>query len=374
MVVSMIVIGISLGLWMVCIVLIMSYPVNRAVEVCVESELPMVSILKPVKNWEAGLVENLKSFFELDYPRYELIFGLDEPDPAIENPIRDLVSHFPQVEVKIVMTGREKIQNPKIDTMIKLEPYCRGDLYWISDSNTRVDPGFLSMAVRTQTQTGSGLVFFLIRGSGTGRLGSLVENLYLNSFVSGTIVAAWHLAGIPIVVGKSILIDRKALDRCGGWPAFRPYLAEDYMMGAIFRKNRIKVTTNYHWVVNTNHHSTLKGFFSRISRWSTMRFAINPWSFGLEILLNPIWLAVILIPWLGWWSGAVIMIKIVLDGVVYLGLSRENRTFSRIVLLPLVTCIKDGLIFIAYLKAMVDRRVDWRGRKLRVGRYSVIIS
>ena len=46
---------------------------------------PPVTIFKPLKGMDEGLEENLRSFFRLDYPVYQLIFGVaDADDPAIE--------------------------------------------------------------------------------------------------------------------------------------------------------------------------------------------------------------------------------------------------------------------------------------------------
>ena len=46
---------------------------------------PSVSILKPLKGIDDDLERNIKSFFELDYPEYEIIFGFhSNDDPAIK--------------------------------------------------------------------------------------------------------------------------------------------------------------------------------------------------------------------------------------------------------------------------------------------------
>ena len=45
---------------------------------------PPVTIYKPLKGLDEGLEENLRSFFRLDYPAYQLLFCVADPDdPAI---------------------------------------------------------------------------------------------------------------------------------------------------------------------------------------------------------------------------------------------------------------------------------------------------
>ena len=47
-------------------------------------ELPAVSILKPLCGADPQLEESLTTFFRLDYPRYEMLFGVADPaDPAL---------------------------------------------------------------------------------------------------------------------------------------------------------------------------------------------------------------------------------------------------------------------------------------------------
>ena len=49
------------------------------------SSLPPVSVLKPVHGREARLKENIESFFQQDYPDYEILFAADDAnDPALD--------------------------------------------------------------------------------------------------------------------------------------------------------------------------------------------------------------------------------------------------------------------------------------------------
>src|SRR3954464_4717439 len=56
---------------------------------------PPVTIYKPLKGVDEGLDVNLRSFFQLDYPTYQLLFCVaDANDPAIEV-VRQLMTEFP---------------------------------------------------------------------------------------------------------------------------------------------------------------------------------------------------------------------------------------------------------------------------------------
>src|SRR4051812_39146588 len=47
------------------------------------TSLPFVSVMKPVHGLEPRLKETLRSFFQQDYPQYEIVFGArSSEDPA----------------------------------------------------------------------------------------------------------------------------------------------------------------------------------------------------------------------------------------------------------------------------------------------------
>ncbi len=57
---------------------------------------PPVTIYKPLKGLDEELEENLRSFFGLDYPTYQLLFCVaDADDPAI-GVVQKLLAEFPE--------------------------------------------------------------------------------------------------------------------------------------------------------------------------------------------------------------------------------------------------------------------------------------
>jgi ceramide glucosyltransferase len=82
--------------------------------------LPSVSILKPLKGVDDDLEANLHTFFQQDYPYYEIIFGIKDPDdPAIEV-ARKVRSFYPEVASRIILQDHNEGLNPKVANLITM--------------------------------------------------------------------------------------------------------------------------------------------------------------------------------------------------------------------------------------------------------------
>ena len=77
--------------------------------------LPPVTIFKPVHGMEERLQQNLASFFEQDYPDYEIIIGArSADDPAIVL-AGELQRRYPNVKSRIVTSGPPEWPHPYQD-------------------------------------------------------------------------------------------------------------------------------------------------------------------------------------------------------------------------------------------------------------------
>ena len=68
-----------------------------------EKSMPGVSILKPLVNSaDPSLFQNLETFFLLDYPKYEIIFCVQETDDSrLRMYVDSLVHKYPSVQSKV---------------------------------------------------------------------------------------------------------------------------------------------------------------------------------------------------------------------------------------------------------------------------------
>lgn len=342
----------------------------------VTGPLPRVSLLKPMKSMDDGLRENLESYFTLDYPDYEIIFGVDTLEDSCVSIVRDAMAAHPDIPASIIATGLVKRMNPKIETLACISKQATASLFWVTDSNTRVDRRTLSSIVR-EARDGASIVFSPIQGDGSRTLGSLIENMYLNYFVSGSILSSWHVTGIPVIVGKSMLIARDALERMGGFVRFKEYLAEDYMMGELFASEGFRVSTNGIWITNWNVARSVKGFCARVTRWEKLRFHINRPLYISEILANPLGLALASLAWQGPrglpLAAGIALLSLIIEYVVFFSVTRHDRKSLRLIaLVPVAAAIKSVVLLFLYPVPFFSSAVNWRGRRIGIGEKSRI--
>jgi hypothetical protein len=65
-----------------------------------------ISVLKPLSGLDPELEANLRTFFRLEYPQFELLFAArEESDPALAV-VRRLQAEFPGVPSQLIVTGK----------------------------------------------------------------------------------------------------------------------------------------------------------------------------------------------------------------------------------------------------------------------------
>lgn len=86
-----------------------------------EKSLPGVSILKPLINTaDPSLFQNLETFFTLDYPKYEILFCIQETDDSkMKMYVDSLMQKYPAVQSKVFYAAKMSVSIPRSTTCIR---------------------------------------------------------------------------------------------------------------------------------------------------------------------------------------------------------------------------------------------------------------
>ena len=331
-------------------------------------KLPFLSILKPVKGVDADLETNLRSFFNLDYPDFELVVGApDATDPALEI-VRRVAAEFPAVRSRIVEGADAVGLNPKMNLVSALARRAEAEILLISDSNIEAPPGYLRDIVAHLLRPNVGLVSSPFRGTKSLGVGGAVEALQLNTYVIGGVAALHLFFNQPCVVGKSMLFRRGDLELIGGFAFLGRHLAEDQVCGEEMRARGREVVVAGCVIDNVLGRRTVRQFLDRHLRWCRIRRRISLPGYVGELLLNPVGLVLIGAVIVGT-AGSLAIFGGTLLGMSALGAAAERGLGVRRPLLyyPALELLRSVLVVAVWAVPLFSRTVSWRGDRMKIG-------
>jgi ceramide glucosyltransferase len=329
---------------------------------------PPISVLKPLSGLDDNLFDNLESFCLQDYPKYEILCSIQDPNDPAYRVAEKVKKKFPEREITILVERCNDGLNPKVNNMLPAYRHARYPYILISDSNVMVDRDYLRKNILLMEDPKIGLVTNLIRGVGAKTMGSLFENLHLNSFILGNVCFLKRFLNIPCVVGKSMLMRRCDLEAIGGLSAFKEMLAEDHFIGEKVRERGQEVIVSNYMISNVNEYWGLKRFLNRHLRWGKMRLKILGYKYVAELIGNPVFLSSTSLLFEGPSKRALILIASVSlakgVGDFYVGQKIDAQLRP---LAYLLSPLKDLLMGLVWFMSITNDTVVWRGKRYQIG-------
>jgi len=330
--------------------------------------LPAISILKPLSGLDDNLFDNLESFCLQDYPKYEILCSIQDPNDPAYRVAEKVKKKFPEREISILVERCNDGLNPKVNNMLHAYRRARYPYILISDSNVMVDSDYLKKNAQLMDDPRIGLVTNLIRGVGAKTIGSLFENLHLNSFILGNVCFLRRFLNIPCVVGKSMLMRKCDLEAIGGLRAFKEMLAEDHFIGKKIRERGQEVMVSSYMINNVNEYWGLKRFLNRHLRWGTMRWKILGYRYVTELVANPVLLSFLSLLFEGASKRSLVLIASVFfmkaAGDLYIG---EKINAQLHPLAYFLSPLKDLLMGVVWFMSIADDTIVWRGNRYLIG-------
>ncbi len=330
---------------------------------------PGVSILKSLKGLDPQMYAAFRSHCLLDYPQYEVLFGVhDADDPAIAL-VERLRQEFPQQALQIVHCPDVLGLNGKVSNLVQMLPHVRYDYVLVNDSDILVPPDYLLRVMEPFSDSEVGMTTTLYRGLASRTLGSRLEGLGLSTdFTGGVLIARAMEGGIRFGLGATIAMPKSVLRDIGGFELLVDYLGDDYELGARTAALGRRVELAHTLVETALPAYTFREFWAHQMRWARNIKDRRPAQyFGLIATFGLAWavLAVLASP-LSWWTWMVLAItagmRIASALVIGRGVLHDAQVLRDLWLLPL----RDFAALAIWVVSYLGSDVEWRGLRFRL--------
>jgi len=325
---------------------------------------PPVSILKPLRGVDPQMYESFRSHCNLEYPEYEIIFGISEADdPAVEA-VERLVREFPECQIRLTVCPQVLGNNRKTSNLVQMLPYAKYDHILINDSDIYVTPDYLRRVMAPFARPQVGMVTCPYRGIAADTLGSKLESLGISTeFIAGVLAARQIEGGIHFALGSTLAMSRTALQAIGGLEPLVDYLADDFELGCRVSKAGLEVVLAGVVVETHLPAYSFQGFFQHQLRWArSTRDSRRMGYLGLLLTFGLPW-AILAVALSGgmWWSwavlGAAALLRVAVALQVGIGVVHDRAVWRYLWLLPL----RDLIAFAVWFASFADNKVHWRG-------------
>jgi ceramide glucosyltransferase len=199
--------------------------------------LPPVSVLKPLHGTEDGLERNLETFFEQEYPHFELLFcARHESDPGLQL-AREVGKRFPHVDARYMTCGEPPahFHNAKVFSLATMDAVASHELYVTSDADARVSPDYLCKMIQNLKDPKMGLASSIYIGTvhrGTeARLSSHLDAVGKSVEMSSGVMVADMLEGTKFALGVTMVLRKQSFVEAGGFEELGQFYADDFVLG-----------------------------------------------------------------------------------------------------------------------------------------------
>jgi len=362
------------GSLMYCVLTMVGAVRYRAVQPAPLKTPPPISILKPLAGVDDGLEDNLRTFFEQQYPCFEILFAVSSPQDAAIAVAERLRAAHPEVPSRLIVTGEPPYPNAKVYSLDRMLAAASHSLLVMSDSDVRVTPGLLSAIAAEFQDPRLGLATCPYRAAPGRSFWSTLEAVGLNTEFIGGVLVARMLDGMRFALGPTIAARRETLDRIGGFEAVKDFLAEDFVLGKLAADRGYRVILSSYVIEHRIGAQSFSANLKHRLRWNRGTRRSRPWGYVGQVFTNPLPLGLLL--WAAdpaWWpiSLAAAVFRAGAGWATAGHALRDPLTRRLWWLVPL----QDLASFLVWIAGFFGNTILWRGRKyylLRDGRFELV--
>lgn len=325
---------------------------------------PPVSVLKPVRGVDRGAYENFASFCRQEYPNYELLFAVADPGDPVIPVIEQLQRDFPRANIRLIQNIPQLGANRKLNNLAALAQAASHEFLVISDSDVRVDAGYLRKVAAALLRPNVGAVTAFFRGHVHSSIGAVLDALVLSTETVPNALVARKIEGkVQFAFGWTMATTKTHLASIGGFEDMVNVHSDDFELGNRIAAKGLGIELLSEPVDMIYPEESFSGYLRRELRWAIGLRNVRPagyvgllFTFGLPWALfaacfAPTWTCA-----LGYALGYLFLryTQVLLAGVWGL---RDPVTRSWWWLAP----IRDAINFLVWIAGFFTSKIVWRG-------------
>lgn len=246
--------------------------------------LPPISVYKPMHGTEPGMERNLVTFFEQEYPQFELLFcARHDTDEGLKI-ARTVAARYPHVDARFITCGEPtpEFHNAKVFSLAKLNTEAKYEVVIASDADVRVAKDYLLRLVQNLKQPEMGLASCLYIGTvedqhAKPRLTSHLDAVGKSVEMTSGVLVADMLEGTKFALGPTMVLRKRGFEDAGGFAELGKFYAEDYVLGSRLANKGIGVSMATHIIRLMVQDQTFLASFNDQLRWMRSTRKSRPW-------------------------------------------------------------------------------------------------
>jgi ceramide glucosyltransferase len=333
-----------------------------------QQDLPPVSLVRPLCGLDNYAADTLRSTFELDYPRYEILFCVAAANDPVVPLVESLIAEYPSANARLLIGDDRVSGNPKLNNVVKGWRAARHDWIVLADSNVLMPRSYIRQLFASWRED-TGLVASPPVGCRPQGVWAELECAFLNTYQ-----ARWQYVidsfGRGFAQGKTMLWRRADLERAGGIAALGKEVAEDAAATKIVRGAGLKVRLIDRPLAQPLGRRSAAEVWNRQVRWARLRRASFLLYFLPEVLSGGV-LPIIATMFVAHTIGLPPITSAAAFAALWYGgemLLAAAADWHVPALYPFYGLTRDCLLPVLFFKALGGSEFVWRGNEMQVER------
>ncbi len=251
---------------------------------------PPVSNLKPIRGVDPEAYENFASFCRQDYPEYELLFCVGQPDDPVVPILEKLARDFPERRIRVLFGSGGSGSNDKVVKLARLVSEAQHEIVVISDSDSRAEPDYLRTVVAPLADPSVGAVTCFYVPTEEKTFPETLQTIGMVSDFYAGILVAKQLDGVKFALGPTIATTRSRLAGFGGYQAIENRPADDLLVGRLIAEQGYEVRLLPYTIQTVADYHSMRDLLHKRLRWVVVMRHMRPWGhLGLLFTLGLPW-------------------------------------------------------------------------------------